>query len=272
MKIRFNVTGAKRKELAQAVAEILGEDYRYLGVPTFAYAFDYFTIDREGTLIFDDRTDEGKIGELISGLAERDFDAHITIVQSQEEEAANPQQVSEEEEVATPQQEAEEEQQTAESEEEGSGPKMAEDDTFGLTISMPWEGFDDAAWQNLKNLVTSKEGLIKKALGIDALPMMFTPEKISFPWFETQPDADVAKAAMELIAALCRTAKTQKRVTAKEREVANEKYAFRCFLLRLGFIGAEYKETRKTLLRNLSGNGAFRDGKKKEAAGDAVSE
>ena len=272
MKIRFNVTGAKRKELAQAVAEILGEDYRYLGVPTFAYAFDYFIIDREGTLIFDDRTDEGKIGELISGLAERDFDAHITIVQSQEEEAANPQQVSEEEEVATPQQEAEEEQQTAESEEEGSGPKMAEDDTFGLTISMPWEGFDDAAWQNLKNLVTSKEGLIKKALGIDALPMMFTPEKISFPWFETQPDADVAKAAMELIAALCRTAKTQKRVTAKEREVANEKYAFRCFLLRLGFIGAEYKETRKTLLRNLSGNGAFRDGKKKEAAGDAVSE
>ena len=274
MKIRFNVTGAKRKALAKAVAEILGEDYRYLGVPTFAYAFDYFIIDREGTLICDDRTDEGKIGELISGLAERDFDAHITIVQSQEEETAAPPQEAEEddEEAAAPPQDVEEEQQTAEFEAEGSGPQMAEDDTFGLTISMPWEGFDDAAWQNLKNLVTSKEGLIKKALGIDALPMMFTPEKISFPWFEIQPDADVAKAAMELIAALCRTAKTQKRVTAKEREVANEKYAFRCFLLRLGFIGAEYKETRKTLLRNLSGNGAFRDGKKKEAAGDAVSE
>lgn len=267
MKIRFNVTGAKRKELAQAVAEILGEDYRYLGVPTFAYAFDYFIIDREGTLIFDDRTDEGKIGELVSGLAERGFEASVTAA------ATTPQQEAEEEEEATPRQEAdEEEQQTAEPEAEGCSPKMAEDDTFGLTISMPWEGFDDAAWQNLKNLVTSKEGLIKKALGIDALPMMFTPEKISFPWFETQPDADVAKAAMELIAALCRTAKTQKRVTAKEREVANEKYAFRCFLLRLGFIGAEYKETRKTLLRNLSGNGAFRDGKKKEAAENAISE
>ena len=276
MKIRFNVTGAKRKELAQAVAEILGEDFRYLGVPTFAYAFDYFIIDREGTLVCDDRTDEGKIGELISGLAERGFAASVTAAQSHEEdeEAAAPKQENEEddEEEAAPQQDAEEEQQTAESEAEGNSPQMAEDDALGLTISMPWEGFDDAAWQNLKNLVTSKEGLIKKALGIDALPMMFTPEKISFPWFETQPDADVAKAAMELIAALCRTVKTQKRVTAKEREVANEKYAFRCFLLRLGFIGAEYKETRKTLLRNLSGNGAFRDGKKKEATGDAVSE
>ena len=66
MKIRFNVTGARRKALAKAVAEILGEDYRYLGVPTFAYALDYFIIDREGTLICDDRTDEGKIDELVS--------------------------------------------------------------------------------------------------------------------------------------------------------------------------------------------------------------
>ncbi|MBO6209969.1 MAG: virulence protein, partial [Schwartzia sp.] len=118
----------------------------------------------------------------------------------------------------------------------------------------------------------SKEGLIKKALGIDALPIMFKHEKISFPWFETQPDADVAKAAMEFIAALCRTAKTITRVTAKEHSVPNEKYAFRCFLLRLGFIGKEHKETRKVLLRNLSGNGSFRDGKKKEATEDAVSE
>ena len=262
MKIRFNVTGARRKALAKAVAEITGSEMRYLGVPTFAYALDYFIIERDGTLVCDDRTDEEKIRELVEGLAERGFEASITAAQSHEGN----------EDAVTPQQEAEKEQQTAESGAEGSDPKMAEDDTFGLTISMPWEGFDDAAWQNLKNLVTSKEGLIKKALGIDALPMMFTPEKISFPWFETQPDEEVAKAAMELIAALCRTAKTQKRVTAKEREVANEKYAFRCFLLRLGFIGAEYKETRKTLLRNLSGNGAFRDGKKKEATGDAVSE
>ncbi len=259
MKIRFNVTGAQRKALAKAIAEILGEDYRYLGVPTCAYAVDYFIIDREGTLIFDDRTDEEKIEKMVTGLAERGFEASVTPAQSRKEEVA-------------PQQEAEEERQTTETEEEGGEPQMEEADSLGLTIAMPWEGFDDAAWQNLKNLVSSKEGLIKKALGIDALPMMFTTEKISFPWFKTQPDADIAKAAMEFIAALCRSAKTQKRVTAKEREVANEKYAFRCFLLRLGFIGKEHKETRKVLLRNLSGNGAFRDGKKKEATGDAVSE
>ena len=56
------------------------------------------------------------------------------------------------------------------------------------------------------------------------------------------------------------------RVTAKEKEVDNEKYAFRCFLLRLGFIGEEYKTERKILLKNLSGSSAFRNGAKKEYA------
>lgn len=44
----------------------------------------------------------------------------------------------------------------------------------------------------------------------------------------------------------------------------NEKYAFRCFLLRLGLIGAEHKQTRKILLRNLTGSSAFKAGQPKE--------
>ena len=62
-------------------------------------------------------------------------------------------------------------------------------------------------------------------------------------------------------------ARTQKRVTATERTIENEKYAFRCFLLRLGFIGDEFKSARKILLRNFTGSSAFKSGTKaKEAA------
>jgi hypothetical protein len=61
-------------------------------------------------------------------------------------------------------------------------------------------------------------------------------------------------------------AKTQKRVTAKEQPVENVKYAFRCFLLRLGLIGAEFASARKILLANLSGNGSFKGGSRKESA------
>ena len=56
---------------------------------------------------------------------------------------------------------------------------------------------------------------------------------------------------------------------ATEKDVTNEKYAFRCFLLRLGFIGAEYKADRKILLKNLTGSSAFKT--VKEAADDEVS-
>ena len=52
----------------------------------------------------------------------------------------------------------------------------------------------------------------------------------------------------------------QKRVTAKEKPVENEKFAFRVFLIRLGFVGDEYKVARKILLNNLSGNSAFKNG------------
>ncbi|MBQ2016779.1 MAG: virulence protein, partial [Clostridia bacterium] len=53
---------------------------------------------------------------------------------------------------------------------------------------------------------------------------------------------------------------TLRRVTAKDKEVDNLKYAMRCFLLRLGFIGEEFKTHRAVLLRNLDGNSAFRSG------------
>lgn len=69
-----------------------------------------------------------------------------------------------------------------------------------------------------------------------------------------------------LITALCRMAKEAKRVNAKEKETTNAKYEFRCFLLRLGFIGDEFKTNRKILLEKLSGSSAFKSGKAKGAA------
>ena len=73
MKIRFNATGAQRKALVKAIAEITGADFRYLGVPSLCYEVDYLAIDREGTLIFDDSADTKEIERLLDGLAERGF-------------------------------------------------------------------------------------------------------------------------------------------------------------------------------------------------------
>ena len=108
--------------------------------------------------------------------------------------------------------------------------------------------------------MASKEKLIKKALGADTLPIEVMDEAVSFPWFAGFPQPEEISAYAHFTGKLVGMAKTQKRVTAKEKDTGNEKYAFRCFLLRLGFIGDEYKAARKILLRNLSGSGAFKSG------------
>ena len=131
-----------------------------------------------------------------------------------------------------------------------------------LTVEMPRDQFSDAQIENLKKLVSAKEGLLKQALGSGEVPVIVTDEKVSFPWFSEGIPAEDCMAYTKLIGAICRMAKEAKRVTAREKETDNPKYAFRCFLLRLGFIGDDYKADRKILLRNLSGSSAFRTGKK----------
>ncbi len=130
-----------------------------------------------------------------------------------------------------------------------------------LCIEMPLEGFTEATLANLERLVASKAGLVKKAVGAESLPIERTQTTLRFPWFHTDASPDEVHAYAVFISRLCTTAKEQKRVTAVERGVENEKYAFRCFLLKLGFIGDEYKAARKVLLARLEGDSAFRTAK-----------
>lgn len=127
-----------------------------------------------------------------------------------------------------------------------------------LCIEMPLEGFTEATLANLERLVASKAALIKKAVGVEALPIERTETTLRFPWFSTDASPDVVQAYAVFISSLCATSKERKRVAAIGRDVENEKYAFRCFLLKLGFIGDEYKAARKILLSRLVGDSAWR--------------
>lgn len=137
------------------------------------------------------------------------------------------------------------------------------EEAISLIIQMPREGFSETALGNLKGLVESKETLIKKALDTDSIPIIVNEEFITFPWFQSECSAEEVKAYTHFVTALCEMAKKQTRVNSTEKSVENEKYAFRCFLLRLGFIGPEYKTERKILLSKLSGSSAFKSGSAK---------
>ena len=129
-----------------------------------------------------------------------------------------------------------------------------------LTIVIPRESLTDTALENLQKIIANKQMLFQRAFRTDSTEVEITEEKINFTWFPYTTDSDEIAAYTQFISRLCDMARDAKRVSSKPTETDNDKYAFRCFLLRLGFIGKEYKTARKILLRNLTGNSAFRCG------------
>lgn len=129
-----------------------------------------------------------------------------------------------------------------------------------LTIAVPREILTDTALENLQKIIANKQTLLQRAFQTDSTEVEITEEKINFAWFLYTEDGDEIAAYTQFISRLCDMAREAKRVSSKPTETDNDKYAFRCFLLRLGFIGKEYKTARKILLRNLAGNSAFRYG------------
>lgn len=220
MKINYNVTGNERKKLVKLISEITEVPSKYLGVPSCAYQVGPYHIGKGGELTFDTEVAQEDIKTLMKKLQEAGFEA----------------------EVYEP------------------TPAEAETEETGLIIQIPKDSLSDEDLEKLAKLLDAKGNLIKKALNVDALPIEADEERISFPWFSKLPNPEEIKAYSQFITKLCEMAKTQKRITVKEKDVDNEKYAFRCFLLRLGFIGEEFKTHRKILLQNLSGSSAFKGG------------
>lgn len=147
----------------------------------------------------------------------------------------------------------------------------AEDEPVALTISMPRDFFGEQGLENLLQIIENKETLLKHALNTESLAVNECEETVEFPWFTVEKDGD-GDAYAKFITMLCEFAKNLQRVINKPDTSDNEKYAFRCFLLRLGMIGEEYKPVRRVLLRRLTGSSAFRHGKPEGGADDAVSE
>lgn len=183
---------------------------------------------------------------------------------------------------------------SAEEEEPIPEEQPAAEEVDELTISLPMAGHTAQSIRNFLNLMYSRGPLLNKAMGtsfsvsdslLDALEqattrtvdemldeleeyrlgagntgmtgICITAEKISLT-FAGPLTQDRVSAYTELCSAMNRMAVTQKRIQAKSVNDANEKYALRIWLIRLGLNGDEHKPLRKLLMQNLSGHAAFR--------------
>ena len=234
MKIHYSITKEQRKKMVEAIGTALGTTASYCGAPSFSYRVGAFEITRDGSICFGDEADESEVERVRTALREAGF-------------------VAAEDETEMP---------TAE----------ADSDEDSLTISLPRSSFTETALKNLDALLASKGKLIQKAFNIEKAAYTLTEETIKFAWFHGKIAEDTVRACTDFISKLCEMAQKQKRAVAKEKPTENEKYAFRCFLLRLGMIGDAYKTSRKILLQNLTGSSAFKCGHRKEEANREVSE
>lgn len=216
-----------RKELVKILSQHLGLKAKYLGVPSFAYKVGDFTVTREGAII-NKAGDEMKLDEILNPASEADFDQ--------------------------------------------------------IEIAFPLEGHDARSIRNLLNMIYSKEPLIKKVYGLEdsiidkeliddiaglesldellalinkesCKGISFKDNKITFNFIK----GDIPISS-EFLSLLIKKAKELKYASSKQVETDNDKYSFRTWLIRLGMVGAEFKETRKILLANLTGSSAFRNG------------
>ena len=236
MKIHYSITKEQRKKLVEVVGKALGKQPVYCGAPTFSYRVGEVEITPDGSICSEDAAEVERVRTALreAGFAAEEDESEMTMA-----------------EVET---------------------AAMTDDEDKLTISLPRSSFTETALKNLDALLASKGKLIQKAFNIEKATYTLTEETIKFAWFHGKIAEDTVRAYTDFISKLCEMAQKQKRAVAKEKAVENEKYAFRCFLLRLGMIGDDYKTSRRILLQNLTGSSAFKCGRRKEAANCEVSE
>lgn len=228
MIIELRLTGNDRKELVKTVSEIIGVPAEYQYMPTCAYK-----IGRDYMV-----TKEGNL-EISDSADSKEVENLIDELVSRGYDVP----ISEDETTAS------------------------EDKENSLTVEMPLNLVDERTLNRIRRIIENKGELFKAAFKTDSLEINLTEKTVEFPWFTIEQDSD-ADAYCTFISMLCEFAKNQSRINNKPETTDNPKYTMRCYLLRLGMIGAEYKAARKVLLRNLSGSSAFR----KVGDSDEVSE
>ncbi|MDR3540686.1 MAG: hypothetical protein P4L69_06905 [Desulfosporosinus sp.] len=249
----FKLIGLERKQIASVIAETLGEEVKYQGPPTFAYLRSGWMIDRSGVITFPEIEDKQILRTVLEALKT----AGVTA--------------------------------------EGNG-----------TVTISLNANDGNSLRNTVNLIWSKQNLIRKALDrqtdivpeslvntINAVPIDSLEEfaevinkaidagtieeesqlefdlvdkTISFSFFNASLNTEEVLAFITLCQQLNEQGKKQKFSSTKQRESTNDRYSFRCYLLKLGFIGEEYKVARKVLLSRLDGNTSFRTPEAQQAA------
>lgn len=263
-----------RKQIIKALEECAGVKAKYMGVPSFAYQITIngrtYTIDRAGIITLDDAEVEFEV--LINKRIEENEVALQELSQAQAREQAQEQGQAQ----------------------EVTQELLQENEALNFEITIPMEGHTGSTLRNMLNMLYSKQPVIKKVFEIEAdilqadfiadlnkasiqtieefktgiagkqesgyhgIEFDFTNNTITFKFFKHIQEQDRLEAYTQFISLLSQSARGLKHASSKPTTTDNFKFTMRVWLIRLGFVGHEYKKSRKLLLQNLEGNSAYR--------------
>ena len=292
MTIQTNITD--RKALAQAIAEALHTEYRYLRMPTCAYEVGGYTIDRYGNITGDDFAPIHDL--LVAGGYIADDAEPAAEELAAEEHATEDSEAPAEAEAEMVAEPAEE---PADSEEEQQPAKPATANTIDeQTITIPAPDITVEQLRNLTYTLYSRQYILNlmtggntiniplelvealqealpatpedftrllnshKALGLKGFNFEAGQFSLTFPLYEAEPTKWTTFAGLQgriLQAALAATRVFPELIQPEEEA---EKYTAHIWLQRMGYTGPAMKEQRTILLKHLPGDCAFSNGAK----------
>ena len=177
MKVNYNIQKEERKAMVGIVGKAVSEKPVYCGAPTFSYKIGAFEITKDGSLCFDDATDEATVARVRTALREEGFmseggEHEASCADTGAKEPSTTESTTSETPCEDTAQNDSTPTETADAEADSS------EDT--LSISLPRSLFTETALNNLDALLLSKGRLIRHAFDIKEATYTLTNDRITF--------------------------------------------------------------------------------------------
>ena len=265
--MKLNTHPENRKEMVRAISELTGLEATYMFTPTYSFQIGSVTVNRDGTIDCEDETMVETIKPMLieNGWLDDEVEIEAPVDSKEIPEDTEPIRVAQ------------------------------------MDIAMPIENWTVAQLTNLLRMLYSKQYLINRMLNYSMLcieesfisAISENPPQtaanfeeriqraveadcirgfriadgkatLSTPFVQDEPTRWTAYA--DLFKGILKTAETASRISIKRLDDSeNEKYHANSWLMRMGFGGADYKETRRILMGRLTGFAAFKSAADMEA-------
>ena len=265
--MKLNTHPENRKEMVRAISELTGLEATYMFTPTYSFQIGSVTVNRDGTIDCEDETMVETIKPMLieNGWLDDEVETEAPVDSKEIPEDTEPIRVAQ------------------------------------MDITMPVENWTVAQLTNLLRMLYSKQYLINRMLNYSMLcieesfisAISENPPQtaadfeeriqraveadcirgfriadgkatLSTPFVQDEPTRWTAYA--DLFKGILKTAETATRISIKRLDDSeNEKYHANSWLMRMGFGGTDFKETRRVLMKHLNGYAAFKSAADMEA-------